>query len=172
MPAGPGKYLVTEPTKRDLEAMLRWWKSTPQSRVARRARPLPDTGGQRWLAKIVAWLALGSTGARWKYGHHAVGIDDNDAVIELDGPEGTVTEGYALNIIEANNVALNTGTQGTSVKESRQAYIDSGFQIQPVGGGTSGVPANEVVVWMSSAMRSDGSTLYLFQYENSHDGDC
>lgn len=122
------------------------------------------------LAEITGWVALGTSGRRWKYAWQEVQISSTDtAVVKQNGRVGTLAAGYALNLRELRN--SSSGTQGNSIDMSR-AYYPTNFALQPIGGGSAGSPAIRVVLWVWPWTRADGATCYLCEYENAVDGSC
>jgi hypothetical protein len=167
-------YILSEQDRTRLREISKRVLGEPDQQIARQGPRLHDEPrAQRWwLSSIRGWEAL-PTVARWKYAHQEVEIDPADGLVDVSGGEsGTTTEDYALNLQEFNNIAPRTGTQGTSVNETRPDYLDTSFNLMPVGGGSAGTPANQVLVWMTKWFRNDDTSVYLFKDPSAHDGDC
>ena len=123
----------------------------------------------RILARITGSAQVG-TARRWKYAWNEVRIGDDFGLVDVEGGlSGTTSTNFALNVIELLNVADGAGTQGNSVKENRTDF-PAGFNLQPVGG-EDGV---DVIVELRPYLTAGESPvlLWLFSYENAHDGVC
>lgn len=123
----------------------------------------------RILARITGSAQVG-TARQWRYAWNEVRIGDDFGLVDVEGGlSGTTSTNFALNVIELLNVADGAGTQGNSVKEDRADFPD-GFDLQPVGG-SDGV---DVIVELRPYLTAGESPvlLWLFSYENAHDGVC
>lgn len=125
------------------------------------------------MAKVTAWVLQDGKDSKWIYTMKAVtplgGINSFN-VFTLTGEEEFQFK--AFNLTEANNVALGTGTQGNSIDDSATDFAATSMALVPVGGGSGGVPGNQVVVDCTERRTADGVVLYTFSYENSVDGAC
>lgn len=122
-------------------------------------------------ARIVGWQQIGSL-RRWRYSWEPVALNASDDDVTLDTYIlGTFSNLYALNWYEVNNLVNHGGTQGNSINETASGF-PAGFQLQPVGGGTGGIPANQVIVPLQPYSRLDGETVMMFWYVNAEQGPC
>lgn len=126
-------------------------------------------GNHDWfLARITGWVAT-IANARWRYSWEEI-LLDADADLLITGKSGTTTTNYAINLIEVNNIAAHTGTQGNSINQV--APYPANFQLLPVGGGTGGTVANQVVVMMYMITDGSRNARPVFQYQNADFGSC
>lgn len=116
---------------------------------------------QSFLAQITDSESIGTN--RWKYAWSEVRRTTLGFETVSGGRSGTLTSGYAINAIEANND--DTGTQGNSVDIDGAIFTaNTGLAIQPA----EGDPV--VTMWMDYL--ADGTPSYTFEYVNAIDGEC
>lgn len=129
--------------------------------------------GKKRLAKVSAWELIGSNDSRWRYTMKEVRLSGQENNLLAFAPTGeNEVQFVAFNLTEINNVPLGDGTQGNSVDDSGTDFAATAMTLQPVGGGTGGVPGNEVIVECTERRTSDGVVVYTFEYQNAVDGEC
>lgn len=151
-----------------IQSTIRTVDGLSQSPTAGQYRQGLDPDGGWFLARITGWTAT-IANARWKYAWQEV-LLDADADLPITARSGTTTVNYAINLIEVNNITHHTGTQGNSVNQLPPYPVN--FQLLPVGGGTGGVVANQVVVMMYVVTDGSRQARPVFQYQNADFGTC
>ena len=159
-PFGPARLLWIEPLEDRESAETAWCVAC-----------LGSYGYAPFPARLTGWAQWGTV-ARWKYAWEECVISATGEDLPVTGGwTGSTTTDFALNLREINNVAQRTGTQGNSVNGAGADY-PPGFNLQPIGGGTGGVPANPVVVWLTPTFDAAGNRIFVFDPDNSDDGTC
>ena len=110
-----------------------------------------------FLAKITGNASLADS--RWKYSFTEQQLDGSDAFTDREnGTTGATGDGYAINILEANNTA------GEASPGYQLTNLPAGFSLQAVRTGS--------LVWMHCIRETTGTLRFIFQCENSVDGTC
>lgn len=150
--------------------------AAPQTRRAPRMGGTPGVG---WAGIVTAWTPLASTGEgayRWLYTVQRARFDrDTQAMVATEDPPSA----GVINLNEISNVPQLTGVQGNSVDQGTPDFPAT-FLLRPIGGGSGGIPANNVTVWVwpIPAQEDDGNgtkvvtTQLVFDLPNAIDGDC
>lgn len=139
---------------------------------ARKQGPPPPNNydGPDWfLARITGWAPI-IANARWKYAWQEILIESDGDIICGGGLSGTTSDYYALNLTEMNNVPDHSGTQGNSVNQT--SNYPPNYHLLPVGGGTGGVVANQVIVVMYAISDTGQNFRPVFEYQNTDQGPC
>lgn len=133
-----------------------------------------NNAGRHWvdedriLARLTGWAV--DSDNKWVHSWTQVELDSSgDDYVVSGGLSGTTTSNFARNLLEVNNTA--SGVQGNSVNNAGADY-PAGFSLQPIGGGTGGVPGNTVVVWLRNIVTKEGGRAWVFDTPNADDGTC
>lgn len=178
----------TDADTRRIATVVKQVESNPPSaRIPQRRSVGSQAPTSKIFAKITGWEIITTDIPKWRYAGSQVALQDDDTWVVIDTadsglewtlpaqppPDPVPPPNYLINITEANNITQNplTGTQGNSVDQSRASY-PAPFTVQPVGGGSAGVPGNEVIVTVFTTIDSAKNTRWVFEYVNSDDGLC
>lgn len=126
------------------------------------------------LAKITASELMSASTTRYVYTITQIKLNitassGTPSAVSTSDVTGGITAKKAINLAEI----ANTATVGAGVKMNGDDYPD-GFDIQPIGGGDADGThsVDDIVQVIGSVIASDGSTIYLIERMNAHDGTC
>lgn len=109
---------------------------------------------------------------RWKYKLQRITLGDDDTIklVEDDDTFGEFPETYALNEYEFANRPQHTGYQGNGTDQSGD--YPEGFQLEPIGAGSGGIPLYKVPVYARRIVKEDDTSVWLFAIPNGENGSC
>lgn len=137
-----------------------------------------DPGGRsqkRIFARITGVAAMAGRTTRWIYDIELVNIivtasSGTPTAITIETTTDPATTGKAINLAEIANdddgIAFAVNTAGASYPNN--------FAPRPIsGGGTDNTHQQDVIIEITGKVTaSDGSTIYLFDRQGTHDGTC
>lgn len=133
------------------------------------------------LARVTGWSPLGTSESRWLYSLRRIGISVSYELVDLDASDFATLPtppddagDPAINVRELTNINQGTGVQGDGINQlsDENNTYPSGFQLEPLGSGADGVPANSVVVVYWRGCLTNGQPVWMCCEPNPHNGTC